>query len=308
MAEFEVTPYTEFITFIFPCNNEGCAGIIESNRVPFPRPNFEGENHSDSLNFDDGNLECPICQKEFEYSLGCGFGGGYLEIPDIDEDETMVHVSEFDDWEGLYEDQIDAYLEDSDAFGSFKKEIEKLRKLTTYPILDSDIEEIIFKQAYSAAITCMEEYLADTLINHVLTNDIYFRRFVESYKGFQSNNLSIAKIYKQLDGLKALVKNTLIKINYNGDKEVMTIFEAVFQIKTPSTKPLKEIIITRNDLVHRNGKTKEGDRILLDKVKIESTFQSVEKFISEIDKSIKLSVSNQQGDNPDGVQAGANIS
>lgn len=308
MAEFEVTPFSDFITFGFPCNNGRCTGKIKSGRVSVPMPNFEGEKHSASLNIEDDVLECPICQKEFEYSIGCGFGGGFLEIPDIDEHETEVHVEEFGTWDEFYEDQIDAYLEDSDSFGAFKKETDKLRKLVAYPVADKEIEEIIFKQVYSGSITCMEEYLSDKLINAVLRKDVYFRRFVESYKSFQKEKMTVSDIYKQFGRLEALVRSTLLDIVYHRLDIVNELFKQVFKIKSLSISSCMKIVEVRHNMVHRNGKTKEGKKILLDRLLIEQTLKAVEDFVFEVENRIKEAVLNEKMNNIENGQSSLGLS
>ena len=55
----------------------------------------------------------------------------------------------------------------------------------------------------------------------------------------------------------------------------------------PSIENLMKNIKTRHDIVHRNGKTKNGKFILLNKEDIESHLKEIQKFVNNIEKQIK---------------------
>ena len=46
-------------------------------------------------------------------------------------------------------------------------------------------------------------------------------------------------------------------------------------------------VLTRHDLVHRNGKTKDGVEVVIDSVIIDQLFSDIETFIGNIDKQIE---------------------
>lgn len=75
-------------------------------------------------------------------------------------------------------------------------------------------------------------------------------------------------IYHNLPKVKSMYKDTLgIDIGNNGT-------------------PYKSVLI-RHDLVHRNGKTKEGNEVIIDKISIDNLINDIKTIIEQIDEKIE---------------------
>lgn len=287
MAEFDIPAIAlSYVKISFKCNNTNCYGFINSDLLQVPLPNSEGENHSESLEEEDYVLECPVCSKKYEVSIGCGFGRAYVYLPELDEDETKVEILTFDDISEFDSDQIDAFLTNPDSLGKFMVEIGKLRFLLNSDFPKEEINQIIYKQIFSGAITCLEEYLADLLINRVLRDDDLFWKYVDVKLDSNNTKQSSKKGKKSRKGVEELVKKKLLNTVYHKIIDIDKIYSTVFDISFPAYEDVCKIIQDRHDMVHRNGKTKDGVILLLHKGYINRTIDIIVRFVENLDNRI----------------------
>ncbi|SNS76417.1 hypothetical protein SAMN06295967_1256 [Belliella buryatensis] len=287
MAEFDIPAIAlSYVKISFQCNNTNCYGIIKSDLLQVPLPNSEGENHSESLKEEDYVLECPVCSKKYGVFIGCGFGGAYVNLPDIDEDETKVDILTFDDINEFDSDQIDAFLTNPDSLGKFMVEIGKLRFLINLDFPNEEIYQIIYKLTFSGAITCLEEYLADLLINKVLRDDDVFWKYFDALPDSKNTIHNSIKVKKSRKGVEELVKKKLLNTLYHRIVDVDKIYSTVFDISFPAYGDVCKIIQDRHDMVHRNGKTKDGVILLLHKGYVNRTIDTIARFVEDLDNRI----------------------
>lgn len=78
----------------FNCNN--CGHEVISDEIGVPPPNYSADNHSDSIRDNDGYAICPNCGKEYEVYVYAGFGGGNVDIENI-EDDDIFEIIEHDE-------------------------------------------------------------------------------------------------------------------------------------------------------------------------------------------------------------------
>ena len=75
---------------------------------------------------------------------------------------------------------------------------------------------------------------------------------------------------------------------YHNLPTVQQMYQDTFQIKFPSIKKVYEYVRMRHDLVHRNGKTKDGKQVNTDDATISSLIHEVNMFIHEIINKLKI--------------------
>ena len=66
------------------------------------------------------------------------------------------------------------------------------------------------------------------------------------------------------------------------------MFADTFKIEFPSVKEVYELVLKRHDLVHRNGKTKDGKLVAIDEKAISELMENVTKFIDEVATKLKI--------------------
>ncbi|MFM1662270.1 HEPN/Toprim-associated domain-containing protein [Aeromonas salmonicida] len=197
-----------------------------------------------------------------------------LEITDI------VHggwVDDFEDIEQLQEGRTYFY----DVFESSIIEIHTIKYNTSTPILQ--------RMIFSSIITAMEAYLSDTMKRNVLNRHAIKRRFVETYKSFSSDEIKGNNIFKYFDGLDQQIKFYLDReISFHDTKHIKTLYEGVLNCKLQKDKLalIRGYASTRHDIVHRNGRDRNGDIVDISSEDIGRLLDVVVDFVSDIDKQI----------------------
>lgn len=226
--------------------------------------------------------ECENCRKVFEIYLNNSFGGGYGTIQDIlPEDlieckETVVEENMF--WEDIPEDVYTEFLD------PHVKDI--ALTLDRIDILDEKDRLILYRSLYAGIIGAFEAYLSDTLISRIMRNDEYKKKFVENAKQMQEMKFSVSKFYEVQNSIDKMVVDRLQEIIYHNLPVVSKLYEAVLDVKFLPYGDLARSVSIRHDIVHRNGKDKQNNPVVINKQDVKDLVQKVSDFIKNIESQI----------------------
>lgn len=274
----------------FLCDN--CQNEVESDEIFIPSPNLLAERNSDSYNENDGYAVCDNCNKEYDIYVHAGFSDGYVEVFDIDDENIFIEsIANEDDIEldNYINEHYDAIINSQFYISQFESEIKNLRKLNDIDLRNSELQEILYRQIYSGAITCLEDYLSTTLIQNITEDEAVFKRFVVNYKPFQNMKFTLNELYDKVDTIHKTVKEELVKIVYHNLHIVSPIYETTLGIKFPDIGDMMKAISTRHDMVHRNGKDKKGKKITLTKGDVSKVIDQVYDFANDVENELEMS-------------------
>ncbi|MEB3883743.1 hypothetical protein [Lyngbya sp. CCY1209] len=182
---------------------------------------------------------------------------------------------------------LDAILSNTDYYSTFKDGIKSLKILLKLSVPDTKAKKTLRKQIYVGIIACLETYLADAFINTVLSNEVYLKSFFISFKDFKDRKVGMNELPDFADKVPEIAKKAMLEVIYHNLPKVSKMYEATLKIKFPNFSEIQKAILIRHDLVHRNGKNKEGDEIILDDRMVDDLIFKVEVFISELDRQLK---------------------
>lgn len=285
MASFEFNPIANFVVLRFKCPE--CGHDNETDALYVPVPDFTAENHSDSCNSEDYEYECPNCGHLFEITLNNGMYGGDGEITDVEYGLSVEE--EFPDNEDDYEEYKSTFFDEH-----VKDTIEVLDKID---VLDERSRKLLYRTLYANVISSMEAYLSDRLIQKVMSSEETKRKFVEGFKDYKDEKIVVSDVFKHLENLDSRIIKTLREIIYHNLPRVKNIYNSVLGINLGEKiviSDLMKCIGIRHDIVHRNGKDKEGNLQDISKEDVLELAEKVSKFIGSIEYEFLL-----QGINPD---------
>jgi hypothetical protein len=134
----------------------------------------------------------------------------------------------------------------------------------------------------------METFLSDAFVNLTFDNEDYFRNFIGTHPEFKKQKFELREIYKEYDKLEETAKRVMLDTIYHNLPTVSQMFADTFKIEFPPIKEVYELVLKRHDLVHRNGKTKEGNPVDTDEEAIKDLMEKVTKFIDEVATKLKI--------------------
>jgi hypothetical protein len=235
---------------------------------------------------DEGNYEIEAEWDVWEYPIGS-----------IEHTDTEVRggklLQNFENYlplslvpEDYSKDQLDAILSNTKFHQTFSQEIFSLKVLNNIKIADNNSQKALKRQIYIAAITCLETYLSDAFINTVLSSKEYLKSFFFSFKDFKEQKLQLNELFNYVERAEGIAKKALLEVSYHNLPRVSKMYETALDIKFPDFSKVQKDIVTRHDLVHRNGKNKVGEEIIVDEVMVNEVIFRIESFVNEIDRNL----------------------
>lgn len=185
------------------------------------------------------------------------------------------------------ENLIDKYSSSvSNYFIEFEENISKITKLTAMSV-DETLKQHLFWILYSSIITSLETYLFDAIKFNITIKEQYLINFVEMFKKYQEEKITYNSIFKKYNWINQKVNQDLANLLYHNLGQIKEIYKFTFDIDFQDIAELMSAIVIRHDLVHRNGKMKNGKYHKITKTKILSLCKETKKLVENIEKQLK---------------------
>lgn len=200
-----------------------------------------------------------------------------------------VHLDpwEFDD-ELDYDLEFEAITENNDYSKSFYSEIENIESLLTLEIPTSELKNTLYRQVYISVISTLETYLSSAFINRTFDSEDNLKRFVCTHPIFKNQKFDISQIFDKYDEIENIAQKVMLDTIYHNLPIVRNMYRDTFNISFPDFSEIYKAVLTRHDLVHRNGYTKSGEIVEVNKGVINELINNVKSFVrklvTELDK------------------------
>jgi hypothetical protein len=205
------------------------------------------------------------------------------------EDGCRVHLEPWElDAEYDYDEQFDAITENKEFVQKYKDEIENLKLLTHLKIQDEVLKALLNRQMFIGIIGTMETFLADVFINLTFDNDKYFRNFIETHPELGKRKFELKEIFEQSEKLKETAKKVMLDTIYHNLPKASIMYRDTFEIDFPKIQNAYKYVLKRHDLVHRNGKTKEGKIVVTDEKAIEELIKTINELVYGVAENLNL--------------------
>jgi len=287
MAYFEFNPFgNRSLVLKFECDE--CKCDVTSEEIDIPLPNYLADTASDSQTDNDGYAICDNCGKDYDVSIYSTYAGGNGYVENLP-DKWRIDVIE--NPELYYEELYDAISSNDSFYDTFNREIENLRKLNEIK-LDDQLEKALKRLLYVGVITSMETYLSDAFINTTLGSKDFIKRFVKTFKEFSKKPIKLSELFECHEKIEAICKESMLKVNYHKLEKIKGMYKDTLEVDLGNIGALYKAVLNRHDLVHRNGKTKEGKDVAVDFDVIKNLISETDNFITEINKQIETKIFN----------------
>jgi hypothetical protein len=205
------------------------------------------------------------------------------------EDGCRVHLEPWElDAEYDYDEQFDAITENKEFVQKYKDEIENLKLLTHLKTQDEVLKALLNRQMFIGIIGTMETFLADVFINLTFDNDKYFRNFIETHPELGKRKFELKEIFEQSEKLKETAKKVMLDAIYHNLRKTSKMYRDTFEIDFPKIQNAYKYVLKRHDLVHRNGKTKEGKIVVTDEKAIEELIKTINELVYGVAENLNL--------------------
>ena len=140
--------------------------------------------------------------------------------------------------------------------------------------------------AYSSIITSLEAYLSDLFMDKVLASDRKMDKLFRNANEFKNRKLSIHEALLFSERKSKEVENYIHDVIWHNLPKVEHLYKKVLSIDfdTNLSVEINRHISVRHDIVHRNGRRKDGGIHHIDKQKVEECLVSVKNFVELIER------------------------
>lgn len=149
-------------------------------------------------------------------------------------------------------------------------------------------EKLLSKLLYANIVTAFETYLSDTFVYTVVSLSPLIRRIVETDPEFSKRKMEVTDLFRRYDGIRDEVAEYLMGLIYHNLSKVKQLYRSVLCVDFP--KDLSSIftaINVRHDIVHRNGRNKQGEEHLLNFDSVSELLSTIRDFVKSVDIQVK---------------------
>ncbi len=178
----------------------------------------------------------------------------------------------------------------SNYYNEFKQSIENVKKILVLKLeIDEDkVKKFIIRILYANVITALETYLSDCFIEKILKDKKIIPKLLESISEFNEKKLTLYNAYNWIEHLNDNIIDVISGISFHNLGKVKNMYKDVLNVDFPEDLGIVfNAISIRHDIVHRNGKTKDGEEIILTKQDIDELIDEISKLIKYIDSQTK---------------------
>jgi hypothetical protein len=211
------------------------------------------------------------------------------KIINLEDDLITVYIEPYElNFGSYYQYELESMSENDRHFDKFNSEINNLVLLSKIETKTQKLKDILLRQIFIGVIGSLETFLSEVFIVLTLSNKKYLENFVATFPDFQKSKFTLSEIFTQHDKISETTNKAMLDIIYHNLPVVRNMYNSTFGINFPEIGDVNKFIVRRHDLVHRNGKTKDGGKITINNVEIESMVEVIKTFVNQISFELKL--------------------
>jgi hypothetical protein len=149
-----------------------------------------------------------------------------------------------------------------------------------------DLSQPFWRQQYAAVFFALESYLFDFFHSTIQADTNLFNKFIKVNEDFQKTKVNLSDIIEEHKKLDRTVREYLAGLLWHNLPRIDRLYELVLGIKFDKELlgKLSKAVLTRHDIVHRNGKKKDGAQIFLSREQVLQLIFWVRDFVKHIEE------------------------
>lgn len=192
---------------------------------------------------------------------------------------------------GLRERVRELLAERPNHFMSFDINLGNVEHLARTQPRDRQVRAAYAQMLFVAAVTALEIYLSDAFAEVIESDLRLLRRLVETDPEFKQRRYELREIFARIEGLNSEVADYLGTVNYHNIAKVNRMYETVLGVRFEADLPsVAKAISTRHDLVHRAGRTIDGEWLSVSTRDVREIAKTFRRLVLQIDIQIRQQV------------------
>lgn len=254
-----------------------------SQTVAVPELNFTAEKMSDMGVDDWTEIVCDKCKTAYSGQVYVNSGETHFEIEE-------PHQFEFSGDMPMYEPDEENYEPPDDPHSVAKEALGHLREMvgSKSPINDPQFTNRLI---FSGAVSSLEAYLGDTLINAVIGQSEVRDTLLKANKQLGEIKFSAAELASDGNSIAKRIVSELRAVLYHNLKAVTVLYKDAFGLDLMPSKAQRDILfpamVLRHHCVHRNGQDKDGNKLTdFDDAYVLKVIEAINEVIDHLEKEL----------------------
>ena len=217
--------------------------------------------------------------------------GGIVQDSVIDDLATEL-TEECWEWAPIedpseYEDQLLEYISEySDAHATFCSSIQDTESLCK-AVPPDGLDALFYRMLFAQVITIMETYFSDCFISRVLNDNDILRKYLETTPEFGEKKIPLSETLSAADNMQSTIKKQLSDVIWHNIGKVKNMYRDTLEVSFPSDlADIYKSINTRHDIVHRNGRNKDGEEVVVTAKVVYDLLQSIKQLEANIESQL----------------------
>jgi hypothetical protein len=185
----------------------------------------------------------------------------------------------------LQEYLIESAFSNKNCYEIFSENLSNLRLLATSKILGPARTSHLFRRMiFAATVTALETYLCDTFRKRISTEAKMRTKYLLSSPDLKERKFSIEDILSWSGRIETRIDEHLSEIVWHNLGKIGQMYKSVLGVHFPtSSEEVYRAVARRHDIVHRNGRSKDGSIEVVREADLHKCFDSIETFVIHLE-------------------------
>ena len=192
-----------------------------------------------------------------------------------------------EDYENYDEDLYEAVTANTVSRATLENAVENIRKLSDTEVATSLIAAFR-RLLFANAITVLEAFLSDTFINLVFRDQNVLQKYLEVDSAFKDRKVNYRDILREASKVQDTVRAELLNSSWHNVGMVKALYARVLGIDVGDVDEIARAVSKRHDIVHRNGRRKDGTMLTVTNDELQKLLSTVQEFAARISDALRL--------------------
>lgn len=188
----------------------------------------------------------------------------------------------------LQEHILESALAEKNCHQIFVEGMANLRTLAKTQIEGSSHTRHLFRRMlFSSAITNLETYLSDAFHQSVIRDEKLRIKLLKTSPDLRDRRFDIDDILDWNGRIEEKIGQYLFDIVWHNLAKIRPMFATVLSVQFPQdSSEVHRAVAVRHDIVHRNGRRKDGSVLVIRDSDLMTCFDAVTNFVEHIEKQL----------------------
>lgn len=187
--------------------------------------------------------------------------------------------------EGLF----DAVSENAAARRTLDEATTTIQSLMSAPIVD-ELGPAYRRLLFANVITALETYLSDTFINRVFSSVDLIQKYIDSDPKFKERKVPYKDILREAGRVQDEARRELLAMVWHNVAKIKPMYFQVLGVDLGDIEPVASAIQLRHDIVHRNGRRRDGAIVAVTNNDITTLLHEIDELAFRIELTIDFNI------------------